>query len=75
MKKGIVRTFFTIMLALPAALAIGACSNGDGDGNTSSSTSGAGPTTPPPAHVHTFDEHGFCLADGYYGGTTLESDI
>lgn len=72
MKKGIVRTFLTIMLALPAALAIGACS--DGDGNTSSSTSGTGPTTPPPAHVHTFDEHGFCLADGYYGGTTLESD-
>ena len=71
MKKNLLKITFASLLAL----SLGACGGGgNGGGSGSTSTSGnPGPTSSVPPHVHQYDEHGVCPADGAYRGDTKDA--
>ena len=71
MKKNLLKITFASLLAL----SLGACGgSGNGGGSGSTSTSGnPDPTSSVPPHVHQYDEHGVCPADGAYRGDTKDA--
>jgi len=69
MKKNLFKITFASLLAL----SLGACGGGGNGGGSGSTSTSGNPTSSVPPHVHQYDEHGVCPADGAYRGDTKDA--